>query len=364
MPRYRSGTRHRTPRRFNVFSSGGSLSLKSKQAGADIQPLEPHDNFSYHVDMGTLQIHTGTNAQRHSAVAEAWLLSLSSENTRRAYRRDLSQLFAFFDAQTFDALTAERHHIDAWRTTLTDATRETASSTVARKLAAVSSFYSYAADDAGVIAANPVRRVTRPKVDADHSATQGLTKDQARALLYAAQQDGARSYALVSLLILTGIRVSEALSAHLSDLQHDTGHRVLIVTRKGGKRAKIVLPAQVVDALSSYLGTSVAEGSEVAAVDAASADPHIFTTATGKRWMPSEALRTVQRLAGQAGIAGHVTPHSLRHTHATLALDAGVTLRDLQDSMGHADPRTTRRYDRARGKLERSSAHAVAQMLG
>lgn len=309
--------------------------------------------------MATLKIRTDSNAARHSAVAQAWLTSLSSPNTLKAYRRDLSELFAFFDTYAFDALTAERHHIDMWRTTLTGA-----SSTIARKLAAVSSFYGYAADDAGVIAANPVQRVSRPKVDADHSATQGLTNDQARTLIHVARQDNARSYALVSLLLLTGIRLSEALSARLSDLQHDTGHRVLIVTRKGGKRAKIVLPAQAVDVLSGYLGTSAAEGTEIAAVDAASADPYLFTTATGKRWMPSEAFRTVQRLAGEAGIAGHVSPHSLRHTHATLALDAGVTLRDLQDSLGHADPRTTRRYDRARGKLERSSAHAVAQVLG
>lgn len=309
--------------------------------------------------MVTLQIFAGSNAEQHSAFAGAWLLSLSSENTRKAYRRDLAELFSFFDSQAFDALTAERHHIDAWRSTLTGAP-----STVARKLAAVSSFYAYAADDAGVIAVNPVRRVTRPKVDADHSATQGLTKDQARSLLETARDDSARSYALASLLLLTGIRISEALSARLSDLQHDSGHRVLIVTRKGGKRAKVVLPAQVVDALAAYLGTSTAEGTELASADAASADPYLFTTKTGKPWQASEAFRVVQRLATTAGIPGRVSPHSLRHTHATLALDAGIALRDLQDSLGHADPRTTRRYDRARGKLERSSAHTVAQVLG
>lgn len=60
---------------------------------------------------------------------------------------------------------------------------------------------------------------------------------------------------------------------------------------------------------------------------------------------------------------GESVAHSLRHTHATLALDAGATLRDLQGSMAHADPRTTRRYDRARGRLERSSAYTVASAL-
>lgn len=181
---------------------------------------------------------------------------------------------------------------------------------------------------------HPVRRVARPRVDADHSATRGLSKGEARAFLDAAQQDGPCSRALAALLIHTGIRISEALGAGLRDLPHDTGHRVLVVSRKGGKNAKIALPAPVLDAMSGYLGASVAQGTELATTDAASADAPIFTTSNGKRWAASEAFRTVQRLARVAGIQGQVSPHGLRHTHATLALDAGVPLRDLQDSMG------------------------------
>jgi integrase len=100
------------------------------------------------------------------------------------------------------------------------------------------------------------------------------------------------------------------------------------------------------------VGTSPAEGTEIATAEAGSGDGPVFTTASGKRWAASEAFRTAQRIARRAGIDG-----------ATLALDAGATLADLQDSMGHADPRTTRRYDRARGRLERSSAYTVASVL-
>lgn len=64
-----------------------------------------------------------------------------------------------------------------------------------------------------------------------------------------------------------------------------------------------------------------------------------------------------------AGIDGQISPHSLRHTFATIALDAGTTLHDLQDSMGHADPRTTRRYDRARHTLEKAAGYDVAPAL-
>ena len=89
----------------------------------------------------------------------------------------------------------------------------------------------------------------------------------------------------------------------------------------------------------------------------------LFTTATGKPLHRTSAFRIVQRLAAQAGIDGQISPHSLRHAFATIALDAGVSLHSLQDSMGHADPRTTRRYDRARNNLQKSAGYDVARAL-
>lgn len=298
------------------------------------------------------------NADRHAALAGAWLMSLGSENTRRAYRRDLLGLFDFLDAGGLNALDAERRHLDAYRLSLAGAP-----SSVARRLAAASSFYSYAADE-GKVQGNPVARVKRPKIDADHSTTRGLTEGEARALLDAASAHDSRAYAFVALLLLTGVRTSEALNANVGDLSHDAGHSVLFVTRKGGKRAKIALPPTVVEAFSRMLSTSRSNGTEVETFGALADDVPLFATEWFGRWASSEAYRTVQRLARHAGIEGSVSPHSLRHTHATLALEDGVTLADLQDSLGHADPRTTRRYDRARGRLERSSAYTVARRLG
>lgn len=296
-----------------------------------------------------------SNAQRHAGLRGAWLLSLTSDNTRRAYARDLDSYFSFLDSGAVDTLAAERKHVDLWRETL-----DGAPSSVARRLSAVSSFYSYAEDEHAV-PANPAKRTKRPKVDADHSSTRGLSKAEAQAFLNAAREDGPRSHALAALLLFSGVRISEALGANRSDLESDTGHRVLTVTRKGGKRAKVALVPQVFDAFTLYLGESAARGTEVAT--ATSTDAPLFTTSTGKRWAASEAFRTVQRLAREAGIDGRVSPHSMRFTHATLALDAGALLHNLQDSMGHADPRTTRRYDKARGRLEKSSAYTVAGVL-
>jgi integrase/recombinase XerD len=294
------------------------------------------------------------NEERHGRIIAAWKLAQSSPHTLRAYSRSMAGYCGWLDARGLDLLTVKRPIIDGYRHTLDGL----APATVAAKLAALSSFYRYAVS-ADVIAGNPVELVKRPRVDADHSSTEGLSRDQAKALLAAARADGPRSHALVSLLLFTGIRLSEALNASTTDYGHDTGHRTLSIRRKGGKDGKVAVPAPAVDALNAYLGTT---GRELVAGAAGGGLP-IFTTATGKRWNPSEAFRTVQRLAKAVGIEGQISPHSLRHTFATIALDVGTTLHDLQDSMGHADPRTTRRYDRARHTLAKAAGYDVARAL-
>ncbi len=65
----------------------------------------------------------------------------------------------------------------------------------------------------------------------------------------------------------------------------------------------------------------------------------------------------------RAAISKKVTPHTLRHAFITAALDAGVPLRDVQEAASHADPRTTIRYDRARGSLDRHAAYVVAAFI-
>ena len=76
------------------------------------------------------------------------------------------------------------------------------------------------------------------------------------------------------------------------------------------------------------------------------------------------AWRLARWLARKAGVdVGELNPHSLRHRFVTAALDAGVSLRGVQDAAGLADPRTTRRYDRARHNLDRAATCAVTAYL-
>ena len=85
----------------------------------------------------------------------------------------------------------------------------------------------------------------------------------------------------------------------------------------------------------------------------------MFLAADGRRLDRHGAGRIVRRIARQAGIGKAVTPHTLRHAFITAALDAGVPLRDVQEAASHADPRTTMRYDRARGSLDRHATYIV-----
>ena len=85
--------------------------------------------------------------------------------------------------------------------------------------------------------------------------------------------------------------------------------------------------------------------------------------AGGFSYSTSHAL--IRRLARRAGIpaADHLSPHSLRHSFATELLDNGTPLQHVQDAMGHADPKTTRRYDRSRNNPDRHPTYQMAAYL-
>src|SRR4029077_8319478 len=91
----------------------------------------------------------------------------------------------------------------------------------------------------------------------------------------------------------------------------------------------------------------------------------LLATVTGGRLRQGHLWDLVRRLARPAGSGGgeQLSPHSLRHSAITFALDAGASLRDVQDYAGHKDPRTTRRYDHSRDSLDRNAAYTVAAYL-
>ena len=287
-----------------------------------------------------------------------WLLGYPSLHTRRAYGRDLDGFVRWCTELGVDLLAASRVHIDAWARHLAEVDGR-AAATVARKLAAVTAFYRYLVLEE-VLVANPGVHARRPRLDADHSSTLGLDRAAARGLLTAASEHSPRLHLLVALLLLNGLRIAEALALDVDDVtDYDRGHRVARLHRKGGRAARAALPPAVAAAVDTYLNQRGELDRE-----RPSAGP-LLVTRSGSRWRPSNAARSLAALAAHTEIPGaaRVTPHVLRHAAITLALDAGATLRDVQDFAGHADPRTTRRYDHARGRLDRHASYTLAGHL-
>jgi len=143
------------------------------------------------------------------------------------------------------------------------------------------------------------------------------------------------------------------------------------VTRKGGKRQQIALPPPATGRLDAYLEHRpdlVGARLPVTAVSAGAGGRRpLIATSAGRRLDPGSVWRLLRRLAAStpelAQLERRLSAHVLRHSHATLYLDAGGNLRDLQDQLGHAEPRTTRRYDRSRGQLDRSPSYTFAAYL-
>jgi len=130
------------------------------------------------------------------------------------------------------------------------------------------------------------------------------------ALLVAAGLGPAAEHALISLLALNGLRVSEATGANIEALGLERGHRTLTILRKGGKVVTIPLAPRTARAVDLAIGERC-EGA-------------IFLGADGKRLDRHGAGRIVRRVARRAGITKSVGPHTLRHAFITAALDAGV----------------------------------------
>jgi len=275
-------------------------------------------------------------------LALAGFLAGYSGQTRQAYELDLRQYATWCSQHQLRLFAARRADIECFARDLE--ARGRARATITRRLCTVAGFYRYAVEEE-LLDHSPAAHVRRPRLDYESHAT-GLDRNELGALLVAAGLGPAGEHALISLLALNGLRVSEATGADIEALGIERGHRTLVITRKGGKIVTIPLAPRTARAIDLAVGER-AEGP-------------IFLDTGGRRLDRHGAARIVRRTARRAGIAKTIGPHTLRHAFITAALDAGVPLRDVQEAASHADPRTTMRYDRARTSLDRHATYIVA----
>lgn len=280
-------------------------------------------------------------------ILAASFLASYVEPTRSHHAANLRDWFRFCDRNSLLPSEVKRAHIEVYARELSEV-RGLMNSTVANKLATIARFYRYAQID-GYIPGNPAEYVKRPTVPRV-STTNGMSRSELLAVLDAAQKSSPRDHALCCILGLNGLRVGEVVAAEIEDLNRQGGYHTLRVKReKGGETPLVPLAPRTSWAVEQTIYGRTA-GS-------------IFLNREGVPMDRASANRIVHRLAKQVGITKRITAHSFRHTFITLALDAGVSVRDVQNSVGHRDARQVSYYDRNKNSLPRNATHMVAAFV-
>ncbi|HET6675277.1 MAG TPA: tyrosine recombinase XerC [Nitrospiraceae bacterium] len=265
----------------------------------------------------------------------------ASPETLRSYRSDLRQ---------FRDFVGKRAHGEGTETIASDASliREylawlagagEKSSSLARKLAALRSFYRFLIR-AGRTSYNPAQDVRTPKLP--RYLPRVLSKDDANALMEFPEgktESALRDRAILEVLYSTGARVSELVALDVGDVGSAEG--VVRLRGKGRKERIVPIGAIALDAITAYHARRSARRSNSPAMKPSGRA--VFTNSTGRRLTTRTVARIVAKYSRRLP-GGAVSPHALRHSFATHLLDEGADLRAIQEMLGHASLNTTQKY--------------------
>jgi integrase/recombinase XerD len=316
----------------------------------------------------------------------AWLRGQSSDATRRGYFRDLGDWLDYCARTGLEPRAARRADIDDWSASMTvnvgGRSRSPSAATRARRLAAVSSWYTYLQSN-DVTDRNPtllVRRPTSAQIAASARKAPTLGVAETAQLLDTAENRAIdfgteaawRDAAVIALLFYTALRVSAFTGADLKDLDTEAGYRVLRYRAKGkgpDGRDYVRLDGELCRVLDAYLATRASRHPDGATPPGPLlvTTPHPYDRAKpgDKRLTQRDVTNILRRQATLAGLsaAARLSPHSGRRTVITTLLGNDVPLAKVQDLAGHADPRTTRGYDDTNHKLASSPVTDLTRIL-
>lgn len=276
----------------------------------------------------------------------------SSENTLGAYRSDLRQLASHAEthgARLWSEVTPEiiASFLDELRE------REYATTSIARKIAAVKSFFAYLITS-GKIQVDPTETLDAPRVE--KYTPSALSNDDVERLLATVESDtpaGQRDYAMLQCLYATGMRVTELVMTNVSSLDLARGH--IVCMGRGGRERTLPLKPVAQRALATYLNDgrrSLTHDSDTQA---------LFLNHHGQRLTRQGFWLIMKGYAREAGIE-RITPHTLRHSFALDMLERGAELRTVQELLGHANISTTQIYAHLQQPQATNIASALAEL--
>jgi integrase/recombinase XerD len=266
-----------------------------------------------------------------------------SENTTSAYRNDLSQFFVFISNKVNGWGQVRRDELVAYVHYLKQ--RQYASSTVARKVAAVKSFFHFMVDT-GLLPDDPTATLDSPKVK--KRMPKILSPDEVEALLNEPAQisdpKSLRDKAFLELLYASGMRVSELVSLDVQDVNLE--QNMIRCASKSSKTRELPLSERVKIALDMYLESgrpSLIRDTQESA---------LFLNHRGKRLTRQGLWLIIKNHVSAVGLETDVTPHTLRHSFATHMLQEGTDLQTIQKWLGHANISTTQIYSQMNQQIE------------
>jgi integrase/recombinase XerD len=263
----------------------------------------------------------------------------NNQNTVVAYRNDLNQLCVYLEQQklaNWSQVTHEHitNHLLAMREE-----QGYRSTTIARKQAALKSFFRYL-QNTGIIPTNPVEHLKTPRVQKEPPHV--LSAEQISNLFLQIEVEtpiGGRDFAMLHMLYATGMRVSELVSLNLADF--DAERAVVICPGRNGRNKRtreLPLPPVVVEATQHYIRTTRSQ-----LIQRHPDEQALFLNHHGERLTRQGFWLIIKGYARQAGITD-ITPQMLRHSFALLMLKEGKELRSVQKLLGHAHITTTQIY--------------------
>ncbi len=300
------------------------------------------------------------------------LAEINEQSSGRVYKQDIKAFVSWLYEQEITVYTITREHLLNYRKYLHEQGKSNI--TINRMFAVVRVVIAELVDN-GTITTNPLEKKFKPLPTNDETTHVALDDKQAKQLLKAIDTStikGKRDYAIVSLMLRSGLRREEVQKLNIGDIKMKQGHHVIdIRDGKGGKPATVKIAPDVWCYLNEYMQSlQQKHPRKDARLDAPlfislrkGDNPSLRPDDTGKlveQRIDIKAIETTVKALGDAiGVPG-LTPHGLRASAITLWIEHGATLEQAQYAARHKDPRTTERYQKRKLNLDNNAVDKLS----